>query len=69
MIFIKTKLSQDVEIRVDLYGDEFRSYCPKCGQEHDISLEDLAQIIKNGGDLAGTSIWCEVCSNNPSDAK
>lgn len=64
MIFVKAKINQDVEIKVDLYGDEFRSCCPKCGIENDVSIEDIAQIINDGGDLAGTSIWCIDCSES-----
>lgn len=62
MIFIKAKINQDIEIKVDLYGDEFRSYCPNCHKEHDVTIEDVAQIILDGGDLASTQIYCESCS-------
>lgn len=68
MIFIKAKLSDDVEINVDLYGDEFRSHCPKCYKEHDVSIEDVAKIIVDGGDLASTSVYCLECSNTKGDA-
>lgn len=67
MIYIKTKLNEDVEIKVDLYGDEFHSCCPNCGKEHDVLLEDIADIVKNGGDLGGTSIFCSECSKVISD--
>lgn len=62
MIYVKAKLNDDVEIKVDLYGDEFRFSCPKCARERDISIEDVADIVKNGGDLAGTVVYCEQCT-------
>lgn len=62
MIFVKAKINDDVEIKVDLYGDEFRSYCPKCWHEHDVDIEVVAQIIVDGGDLASTAVCCKECS-------
>jgi len=62
MIFIKTKINDNVEIKVDLYGGEFRSYCPGCWMEHDVCIEDVAQIITDGGDLASAQIYCLPCS-------
>jgi len=61
MIFIKAKLNEDIEIKVDLYGDEFRSFCPKCAKEHDVDIETVASIINEGGDLGSTSIYCSTC--------
>ncbi|MCC2249111.1 hypothetical protein JUJ52_03945 [Virgibacillus sp. AGTR] len=63
MIYIKAKLNRDVEIKVDLYGDEFRSFCPKCAKEFDISIEEVADLVKDGRDLAGTAIYCLECSS------
>lgn len=62
MIFIKAKINDDIEIKIDLYGDEFRSYCPKCGKEHDVEIETVATIINDGGDLGGTVIYCNECT-------
>lgn len=64
MIFIKAKITDDVEIRVDLYGDEFGSYCPQCGREHDLDIETVASIINDGGDLGSTDIFCQECTRS-----
>lgn len=64
MIYLKAKLNDDVEMKIDLYGDEFRFSCPKCTRECDINIEEVADIVKNGGDLAGTVVYCEQCSSD-----
>lgn len=61
MFYVKTKISNNVEIKVDLYEDEFYTQCPKCGKEIQIEAEELANIIKDQ-ELASTSVYCKQCS-------
>lgn len=62
MLYVKAKLSESVEINVDLYEDEIYSTCPGCGKEVHVEPEHLARIITDGDDFSGTSFYCEVCS-------
>lgn len=62
MLYIKTQISENVEIKVDLYEDEIYSTCPGCGKEEQVEIEHLISILEDGGDFAGTSIYCEECS-------
>ena len=61
MFYVKTKISNSVEIKAELYEDEIYTQCPKCGKEIQIEAEELANIIKDQA-LASTSVYCKQCS-------
>lgn len=61
MFYVKTNISDDVEIKVDLYDDEIFTQCPKCGKEIPVETEDLKLVLKDG-DFASSSLYCEECS-------
>ena len=61
MLYAKTNLSNNTEIKIDLYDDEIYAQCTKCGKEIQVDNETLIQILKDG-DLAGTSLMCNECS-------
>lgn len=61
MFYVKTNISDDIEIKVDLYDDEIYTQCPKCGKEIQLEAEHLAEIVKDQG-LSDTSTYCEKCS-------
>lgn len=61
MFYVKTKISDDVEVKVDLYDDEIYTQCPKCGKEIQVETGELNQVLENG-DLANSSLYCENCS-------
>lgn len=61
MFYIKTEISDNVGIKVDLYDDEIYTQCPKCGKEIQIETEVLKQVLEDG-DLASSSLYCEKCS-------
>jgi uncharacterized Zn finger protein len=63
MLYVKAQISEEVEIRVPLYGDQIYSPCPDCGKETEVDEEVLLEILKDG-DLAGTAVYCESCSVN-----
>lgn len=46
MFYIKTNISNGVEIKIDLFEDEIYTQCPKCGKEIQINSEELADIVK-----------------------
>ena len=39
--------------------DPFYTTCPMCGSEHPV---DLSDILATGGDLYGTAVYCERCT-------
>lgn len=61
MFYVKKEIGNDIVVKIDLYDDEIYTQCPICGEEIQIDGEFLAQIL-NGGDLIGTSVYCEKCS-------
>lgn len=61
MLYIKTNISDNIEIKVDIYDDEIFTQCPKCGKEIQVETEVLKKILEDG-DLASSSLYCEKCS-------
>lgn len=61
MLYVKTSISDNVEIKVDLYDDEIYTQCIKCGKEMQVETEVLKKVLEDG-DLASTSLICEKCS-------
>lgn len=61
MFYVKTNISDNLEIKVDLYDDEIYTTCPICGKEVQVDPMDFAEVLKEG-DLAGTQIYCDKCS-------
>lgn len=61
MFYIKKKIDNDIELRVDLYDDEIYTKCPKCGKEINVETEDLKLVLKEG-DLSSSTLYCEECS-------
>lgn len=58
MFYVKTQLSDEVEIAVEIHDDNVFCICPGCGCEMEV---DLAEILGNG-DLYGTEVFCSECS-------
>ena len=58
MIYHKVKLDDATVIKAELYEDEIFADCPYCGKEHQIEPEQLAAMLTNGEDFAGTTFWC-----------
>lgn len=61
MFYIKTNISNGVEIKIDLFEDEIYTQCPKCGKEIQINSEELADIIKDQC-LTSTNVYCKDCA-------
>lgn len=60
MFYIKKKISNDIEVNIDLYDDEIYTKCTKCGKEYQMSNEDLIHVLENE-DLVSTTIECDKC--------
>lgn len=63
MVYIKSKISDNAEIKIDLYDDEIYTQCPKCGREMQVETEILRELLKDGC-LVGVSIYCSECSKS-----
>ena len=61
MIYHKTSINDEIEIRLPVYDDELFCICPGCGKEVELDSKDLIEILKDG-DFAGTSVYCKDCS-------
>lgn len=61
MFYIKKKITDDIEIKIDIYENEIFTTCGDCGKEMQIESEHLADIIKDQA-LASTYVLCEECS-------
>lgn len=65
MIYLKTKLENGEEVKIDVYGDEFYCLCPECGKEVNLDEYSLRDIVNNCGcDFGSVSIFCEECSKH-----
>lgn len=62
MFYVKAQINDDIEIKVPLYGDSIFTTCLECGTEVQTDETFIAELINEGGDLAGSSIICEMCT-------
>lgn len=61
MFYIKTKISEDVTLHVEINGENVFTTCPVCGQEHQVDIVELATTDPKF-DLYGSSILCRECT-------
>ena len=60
MFFVKEKLSDAVEVSVEITDENVFTRCPGCGDEVSV---DLAELFSDGvSDLYGTAVYCDECS-------
>lgn len=64
MFYIKTSLTEDIEIKVNLYDDEIYTQCPNCGKEIEVQPSTLKTVIEEDGLLTGTTIYCDDCGKD-----
>lgn len=64
MFYVKTKINDSIEMKVDLYDDEIFTACPKCGREIQLEPKEIANILVGDGEFASTSVCCSDCSKN-----
>lgn len=69
MLYIKAKLTENIVVNVPLYDNRIYTQCPDCGTEHTIEPDILAHIVSEGGDFAGSSVFCEKCSQKETAAR
>lgn len=60
MFYVKEKITDVVEVSIEITGENVFTHCPGCGDE---LIVDLAELFSDGEyDLYGTSVYCDKCS-------
>lgn len=59
MFYIKERLHDGAEIKIEITDENVFCRCPLCGREVAVDLED---VLSSGGGLYGTSVFCEKCA-------
>ena len=62
MIYLKTELENGEQVKIDLYGDEFYTTCPKCDKEVHLDRDMLKNLLNDDCDFATTCFYCDECS-------
>lgn len=61
MFYVKGKISDDAEIRIDITDENVFCTCPGCGREVGVNLPEV--FADGEGDLFGTAVYCDECSS------
>ncbi|WP_373898853.1 hypothetical protein ACER0A_004690 [Haloimpatiens sp. FM7315] len=60
MFYVKERISDSMEVSVEINDENVFCICPSCGCEVNV---DLSEVFADGkGDLYSTSIYCSECS-------
>lgn len=59
MFYIKERIHGGVEVKIEITDENVFCRCPLCGSEVTVDLED---VLSSGGDLYGTSVFCDKCA-------
>ncbi|MDY3213872.1 MAG: hypothetical protein SOW77_01125 [Ruminococcus sp.] len=59
MFYVKSHLNSETPIEIELTADNIFTNCHECGTERCIDLEEL---LRSGGDLCSTKVYCSDCS-------
>lgn len=60
MYYVKSNITDELEVRVELTDENIFTVCPRCSKE---VLVDFSEIFRDKTpDLYGTSVYCESCS-------
>lgn len=60
MFYVKEKLTDTVEVKVELNDENVFCACPDCGKEVGV---DLSCVFADGiGDMYGTAVLCKECA-------
>jgi DNA-directed RNA polymerase subunit RPC12/RpoP len=62
MFYVKEKINDVLEIKVEIHDDNVFCTCPDCGTEIGV---DISELFSDGeSDLYGTAIFCPDCSQS-----
>lgn len=61
MFYVKEKINEAMEVRIEVGSDNVYGICPGCGDEVQVNLEDFANA-DDGLDLYGVAVYCDECA-------
>lgn len=61
MFYVKEKINEAMEVRIEVGCDNVFGICPGCGDEVQINLEDLANA-DDSLELYGMAVYCDDCT-------
>lgn len=65
MFFVKSKINENVELRITLDYNNVFTICPMCNKEHPV---DITQVLNcECADLDQIAVYCEVCTGIEND--
>ena len=56
MYYVKTRINDELEVRIDLTGDNVFTTCPNCGAEFKAEISQYEDFC-----LYGTRTYCDEC--------
>lgn len=60
MFYVKSKIADNAELRIELDDENVYNHCPGCGAEVQVDLSDL---FRDGvSDFYSTSVYCKDCT-------
>ena len=59
MFYVKEPIHDAMEVTIEINDENVFCRCPRCGSEVAVDLED---VLSSGGDLYGTSVFCDKCA-------
>lgn len=60
MFYIKEKVNNNAEIKIEIQEDNVFTICPRCGAEHQVDLREVLSCPQT--DLYSTSVYCAKCA-------
>lgn len=60
MFYVKERLGENLEVKVEITHDNVFCQCPICGTETKVYLDDV--LTEEEADLENTDVCCDKCS-------
>lgn len=61
MFYVKSKIGEEVEVRIDITDENVFTTCPICKKE--VHIDDFSELCRvTEIDLFDTTLYCESCS-------
>lgn len=67
MHYTKYENEDGLSLKVPLYDDQIFTNCLECGKEIPVGMDEIKQILNDGGDFASTGTICECCTEKRSE--
>ena len=60
MFYVKEKINDAAELRIEITDENVFCHCPGCGNETGVILHEI--LKDEDTDLFGTEVYCDDCS-------